>query len=221
MTDTIAVPKTVTPVAASPVLRILAKVITYLFHPLFISSYVMAFLIFFHPFAFASFDHRAKVLKFINIAYVDAFLPLFSVFLAWRLKLIPSMLLRDQKERIIPYIIVMIFYWWSWRLYANWQEVPVVAIYFLLGAFLAICVAFFCNIFFKISMHAVAMGGTLMFFLLFGFHDAYASGLYIAVALLAAGLVCSSRLILSAHSGFEVWVGLLAGMATQWVAWYV
>ncbi|HEV9036805.1 MAG TPA: hypothetical protein VGQ51_09295 [Puia sp.] len=219
MTDTTVAARTDTPVAASPIIRILAKGITYLFHPLFITTYVMGFLIFFHPFAFVSFDHKDKVLKFINIVFCDAFLPLFSVFLMWRLQFVQSMLVRSQKDRTIPYMMAMIFYWWTWHLYQNWEEVPVSAIHFLLGAFLAICVAFFCNIFFKISMHSVAMGGALMFFVLFGFTDTYASGLYIAVALLLTGLVCSSRLILAEHSGFEVWTGLLAGMVTQLVAW--
>jgi hypothetical protein len=219
MTDTIAATEMGPPATASPVFRVIAKGITYLFHPLFISAYVMGFLIFLHPFAFVSFDQRDKVFKFVSIVFNTAFLPLFSVFLMWRLQFVGSLQLREQKDRIIPYMAAMIFYWWNWHLYQNWQEVPASAIHFLLGAFLAICVAFFCNIFFKISMHAVAMGGALIFFVLLGFNDAYGSGLYIAVALLAAGLVCSSRLILGAHSGFEVWTGLLAGAVTQWVAW--
>ena len=218
MTDNIAATKTDPPVTVSPIVRILAKGITYLFHPLFISTYVMGFLIFFHPYAFASFDHRAKVFRFISIFFTDTFLPLFSVFLMWRLRFVQSMLLRTQRDRIIPYITAMIFYFWTWDLYRNWNDVPT-ALHFVTGAFFAVCVAFFCNIFFKISMHAVAMGGALMFFVLFGFNDVYASGLYIAVALLLTGLVCSSRLALSAHSGFEVWAGLIAGMVTQLVGW--
>lgn len=219
MTDTIAASKTDSPVAVGPVIRMLAKTITYLFHPLFISVYVMGFLIFLHPYAFVSFDHRAKVLRFVSIAFTDTFLPLVSVFLMWRLQFVQSMLLRTQRDRVIPYMTVMIFYFWTWNLYRNWNDVPE-GLHFVLGAFLAVCVAFFCNIFFKISMHAVAMGGALMFFVLLGFNDAYASGLYIAVALLATGLVCSSRLILSAHSGYEVWMGLLVGLGTQLMGWY-
>lgn len=219
MTDTIVAARTEAPVVSSPTIRGLARLFTYLFHPLFITMYVMGFLIFFHPYAFAGFDHRDKVLRFISIAFCDTFLPLFSVFLLWRLQFLPSMQLRTQKDRIIPYIAAMTFYFWTWYLYHNWTDVPASARHFVTGAFFAVCVAFFCNIFFKISMHAVAMGGALLFFVLFGFTDPYASGLYIAVALLLAGLVCSSRLILSAHSGFEVWAGLVAGMLTQWIAW--
>ena len=203
----------------NPALRAIAHIISYLFHPLFISAYVMAFLIFFHPYAFAGFDRQTKIFRFITIILSNTFLPLFAVFLMWRLKLIKSPFLRTEKDRLIPYIVAMTFYWWAWMVFKNLPDMPQLAIHFLLGAFLAICGGWICNIFFKISMHAIAMGGALMFFLLFGFYDEFGSGLYIAVALLLTGLVCTSRLLLSAHSGFEVWVGLFVGMLAQLIAW--
>lgn len=204
---------------ANVVLRGAAHVISYIFHPLFISAYVMGYLIFFHPYAFAAFDERTKVFRIINVVFCNTFLPLFAVALMKGLGLINSMMLRTVKDRIVPYIVVMTFYFWSWWVFKNLPDMPGLSIHFLLGAFLAVCAGFFCNIFFKVSMHAIAMGGALMFFYLFGFHDAFGSGLYIAVALLSTGLVCTSRLILGVHTGFEVWAGLFVGMLTQYIAW--
>lgn len=220
MTDIVATTDKIDPqTPANPLVRGLAHLFSYLFHPLFINAYVMGFLIFFHPYAFAAFDHRDKVFRFLNIVFNNTFLPAFSVFLMWRLKFVQSIMLRTQKDRIIPYMAAMIFYWWAWNVFRNLEDIPAMAVHFLLGSFLAVCGAFFCNIFYKVSMHAVAMGGALMFFVLFGFHDVYGSGLYIALALLFTGLVCSSRLILSTHSAFDVWSGLLVGLLTQLVAW--
>jgi len=203
----------------SPVLRFFAHLVSYLFHPLFISAYVMGFLIFLHPYAFSGFEHKIKVLRFLHIVLFNALFPAFSVFLLWRLKFIDSMLLRTVKERIVPYMIAMIFYWWTWNVFKHLEDAPPVAVHFLLGAFLAICGGWFCNIYYKVSMHAIAMGGALMFFFLFSFSDVYASGLYLSVALVLTGLVCTSRLILSAHNGFEVWSGLFVGMLAQYIAW--
>ena len=87
----------------------------------------------------------------------------------------------------------MIFYWWTWDVFKNLADIPEMAIHFLLGSFLAICGAWFCNIWFKISMHAIAMGSALMFFFLFTFSDSYASGLYLSIVLLATGLACVPR----------------------------
>ncbi len=204
-------------------LRLLAHVISYVFHPIFISAYVIGFLIFFHPYAFAGVDPTIKVFRFLNIFVYNSLFPLFAVFLLWRLQLgVQSMQLRTMKERIIPYTIAMIFYWWTWHVYANLPDIPPippVAIHFLLGAFLGVCGAWIFNIYFKISMHAIAVGGLTMFFFLFSFQDTYASGLYLSVVVLITGAVCTARLVLSDHSPFEVWAGLITGLLLQWIAW--
>jgi hypothetical protein len=178
----------------------------------------MGFLLFFHPGAFTGYEHKMKVLRFLHVFLVNALFPAFSVFLLWRLELISSIFLRTTRERIIPYVIVMVFYFWTWYVFRN-LDIPAFAVHFSLGAFLAICGAWMCNIYFKISMHATALGGALMFFFLFSFTDEYASGLYLSLVLLVTGLVCTARLIGSDHTAFEVWSGLFIGLMAQWIAW--
>jgi hypothetical protein len=204
----------------SRVTRFCASLFSYVFHPLFISSYVMAFLIFVHPVAFSAFDPATKKLRFLNIVLCNVLFPAFAVFLMWKLKLfIQSIFLRTEKERIIPYVIAMVFYWWTWDLYHNWSDAPPLAVHFLLGSFLALCGAWVCNIYFKISMHTIAMGSALMFFFLFSFSDDYASGLYLSIVLVLTGLVATSRLIVSDHSNFEIWSGVFIGMLAQFIGW--
>jgi hypothetical protein len=204
----------------NPFIRFLAIFFSYLFHPLFIASYVIYFLLFIHPLAFAGFDHRIKIFRFITVSVFTAFFPFFSVFLVWRLKLgVQSIRLHTQKERIIPYAISMIFYWWVWNVFRNLPDSPIVSVHFLLGSFLAVCSAWFCNIYFKISMHAIAMGGLAMFFFLFSMSDGFTSGIYLSIAILIAGIVCTSRLMLSAHTYFEIYFGFFIGMLTQFIAW--
>lgn len=203
----------------NPILRFLAQLVSFLLHPLFITTYVMGFLIFLHPSTFMGIDPQTKVLRFLHILVFNALFPAFSVFLLWRLKFIQSVFLRTAKERIWLYLIAMIFYWWSWNVFKNLADSPPVTVHFLLGAFLAICGAWMCNIYYKISMHAIAMGGALMFFLLFSFTDEYASGLYLSVALLATGMVCTARFLCSDHSPFQIYSGLFIGLLSQWIAW--
>jgi len=205
--------------STNPVIRFLAKLVSFLLHPLFITTYVMGFLIFIHPYAFTGFDHRTKVLRFLHILIFNAMFPAFAVFLLWRLQFIKSIFLRTAKERIWLYLIAMIFYWWSWNVYKNLPDSPAVAVHFLLGAFLAVCGAWMCNIYFKISMHAIAMTGALMFFFLYSFSDPYASGLYLSLALLATGLVCTARFLCSDHTPFQVYSGLIIGLLAQYIGW--
>lgn len=181
----------------------------------------MAFLIFVHPLAFSEFDHMTRVFRLVTIVSCNVFFPLFSVFIMWRLGLfVASMYLRDQKERIVPYIVAMIFYFWTWYTFKNLPDTPLIAIQFLAGSFLALIGAFLCNIYFKISIHTVALGNALLFFLLFSFTDGYASGLYLSVVVAVTGLVATSRLLAGAHSSAEVWLGLFVGMLAQLIGWY-
>ena len=207
------------PGTKNPVIRFFAHAFSIIFHPLFITTYVIAFLIYVHPFAFSGFEDSMKFFRFLSVFFTSLFLPLFSVFIAWRLGLVQSIQLRTTKDRIIPYAIVMFFYFWVWYVFNNQGLNPPASIHFLLGSFLAICGAWMCNIYYKISMHAIAMGGLAMFFLLFSFHDPYASGVYLSLAVLVAGIVCTSRLIVSDHSPFDIYSGLFVGVLAQWIAW--
>jgi hypothetical protein len=76
-----------------------------------------------------------------------------------------------------------------------------------------------CTIFYKVSLHAVAMGGLITFFILFGNEDPYVSGLYLVLPILVGGIVCSSRLILGAHTRFEIVTGFFVGIFAQSAAW--
>ena len=202
-----------------PLIRFLAQSFSVLFHPLFIASYTIYFLIYIHPSAFVGYDERTRFFRMLSVVLFTLIFPAFSTFLAWRLKFIKSLYLHTQRDRIIPYALCMFFYWWTWYVFRNLPEIPPVAVDFLLGSFLAICAAWFGNIFFKISMHAIAMGGLLMFFLLFVFNDSYASGLYLSIAVLIAGAVCTSRFIVSDHSSKEIYAGLIIGLIAQVIGW--
>jgi hypothetical protein len=202
-------------------LRILANIISVVFHPLFITSYVAAFLIYLHPYAFAGDNERVKIFRLIMVIFNTAFIPLFSVFLMWRLGLIQSLLLRSTKERIIPYVAAMICYFWAWLVTRNRMDSPDYFVHFMLGTFLAICLAFMLNIYIKVSMHTIAMGGLVTFFLMQAFAQEETTGLYFSIAAIIAGLVGTARLIVSDHRPAEVYLGYFAGAACQLIAlWF-
>jgi hypothetical protein len=199
--------------------RFFAYFFSFLFHPLLISSYVFAFLIYLHPSAFEGVDQRIKNLRMFSMILFTIFFPVLSLFLAWRLKLIKSLSLESRQDRLIGFIVTMFFYFWASYVFRNLPDTPPVATHFVLGTFLAVCGAWMCTIFYKVSLHAVAMGGLICFFILFGHDDPYVSGLYLVMPILIAGIVCSARLILGAHNRFEMITGFLVGILAQSVAW--
>jgi hypothetical protein len=202
-------------------IRWASEFISFVFHPLFVASYVSAFLIFVHPSTFAGFDHSQKVFRFISIFFSSCFLPFFSIFLCRRLGFVQSIYLKTTRDRIIPYAIVMIFYFWIWYVFKNQPDNPAPAVRLLLGCFLAVCGGWMCNIYFKISMHAIAAGGLVAFAILFSLNEPYASGTYMSVAVLVAGLICTARFLVSDHSPKDIYSGLGIGMLAQLIAWMV
>ena len=203
----------------SRLLRAVAHFFSIVFHPLLISTYVFAFLIYVHPSAFVGMDKHTKDLRMISVILDTVFYPAFSLFLAWRLKLIKSLSLNSRQDRLIGFIITMFFYFWTSYVFRNHADTPSVAAHFVLGTFLVVCATWMCTIFYKVSLHAAAMGGLVSFFILYGQTDPYVSGLYLAVPILIAGIVCSSRLILGSHNWFEMISGFIAGILAQSAGW--
>jgi hypothetical protein len=204
----------------SRILRLLAHFFSILFHPLLITSYVFAFLEYVHPAVFEGMDAHTKSLRLISVVLYTIFFPGLSLFLAWRLKLIKGMALKSRNDRLVGFIVTMFFYFWTSYVLRNLQDTPPVAARFVLGSFLVVCATWMCTIFYKVSLHAAAMGGVLAFFILFAQSDPYVSGTYITIPILIAGIVCSSRLILGAHNRFEMASGFMVGALAQVIAWF-
>ena len=202
----------------SPAIRFPAQIVSVLLHPLFVPVYITAFLAYIHPLVFAGLNDFDKA-RFLASVFVNlTLLPAVTVFLLRRLKFIQSIQLNTQKERIIPYAAALIFSFWAWNVFRNVTYAPTAFVQFLLGTFIAVIAAWLANIYFKISMHALAAGGMLYFITNICLQLDGGSGLYIAVAIFLAGIVCTSRLIVSAHRPFEIYAGLILGAASQWIA---
>ena len=204
-----------------PVLRIGAKIISYVFHPLFLPTYVFFWLLLRFPYEFAGITPMALFARKITVFWMTAFFPAFAVFLLWRLKFIDSIYLKTQRERIAPYIISMIFYWWMWYLSRNFTDQPVVLKFYFFSIFIATTAGLMCNTFFKISMHAMGVGGLLVFAVFTAFYYKLYLGADLSIVMIIAGMVCTVRLILSEHSNFEIYAGLVVGIFCQLIAIWV
>lgn len=219
-TDTIGTSETVA-IKQPKVLTFFGKILSFIFHPLFIPVYVTLYLLFIHPYLFAGFPTVVKLQRAVSIFFNMTFIPGFAVFLMWQLKLIDSLQLRTPKERIIPYASAIIFYFWGWYAMSRQPDNPEAFVSFLQGAFFGVCGAWIININSKISMHTTAMGGLVAFMLLFSFTDDHASGLYLSIAILIAGLVGSARLLVSDHSRLEIIQGYVIGALGMLMAWWI
>jgi hypothetical protein len=209
------------PLPQSRSLRLLGKLVSYVFHPLFIPFYVIAYLVYIHPYAFSSLQEKQKMMKLISFFVITVFFPALTVFLLWRLKFADSIFLRTQKERIIPYVATITYFFWAWYVSKNQLENPPALIFFCLGLFICASVALMANNYFKISMHGLGVGGAMAFFILLAWATTEPMGLPVSIATTITGLVCTSRLLISDHHPAEVYWGLSVGALSQYVAWWI
>lgn len=205
-------------------LRMGATAISIFFHPLLLLLYAFILLAWSNPFLFGEtnfqrvFASKANSLLFIWLIIFSFFVPLLSVFIMKALGLIKDFGMSDKSDRIGPYIITGMLYIVIFVNFNNNPTIPGELRIFSLGATIGLFMAFFINLFSKISMHTVGMGGFLaMVFIILA--RSYAGNEYILVlAILIAGLVGTARMILAAHEAVDIYGGYFIGFLSQFVA---
>ena len=203
----------------SVAVRMPAHFFSYVFHPLFVPLYVISFLVFFHPSYFAGFTPYEKYKVLLTTALNTIFFPAFTVLLMKGLGFIKSVFLRTQQDRIGPYLSSMIFYFWTaWVFFKTEPQLALILPSFMTGVFLTTVVGLLSNIYFKISMHAMGMGGMLGLFLIIMVYNTMLMTWPLSAALLITGIVCTSRLIVSDHTIKEIYAGLFFGLLCQLAA---
>jgi len=201
-------------------LRFSAQFISYIFHPLFIPTYFILYLIQIIPFEFVGITDWQLKLKVFSVFWLTAFFPAFAVFLLWRLKLSNSIFLKTQKERVIPYVITMFFYWWMYYLSRTFSDQPLALKFFYFGIFIASSLGLIANNFIKVSLHAMGISGLLTAVLLVSVYYPINNIIWVIIAAFLASIVVSARMIVSDHSKQELIIGFGIGVLTQVIAYF-
>ena len=201
------------------VVKYIAHLLSYVLHPLFIPTYFFLFLMQVLPFEFVGISEWQLKMRLFSVAWLTAFFPAFAVFLLWRLKLSDSIFLRTQKERIIPYVITMFFYWWMYYLSRNFTDQPIALKFFYLGIFVASAIGMTVNNFMKVSLHAMGIAGLTTAVILVSVFYPVNNAVWVLLAILLTALVISARLVVSDHTKKELIVGLFIGLFTQVAAY--
>jgi hypothetical protein len=200
-------------------IRLAANVISVVFHPLFIPVYLSAFLIYVNP-IFPALEASDKAILLVRFIVMYTVFPLATVLLLRALGFAKTVVLRTQKDRIIPYVACGLYYFWMWYVLHNQPELGKEVVLLALAIFLASSGGLFANSYFKVSMHAISVGVLATYMLLLGFILPVSLGFYISIAFLITGAVCTARLLTSDHHPVEVYGGLFIGILAQLIAFY-
>jgi len=199
---------------------LIPKIISYICHPVFM-PFLMTLVLYYT--GKSGFITMANTQPFWlgAIALNTIFFPLIATLLMRKLGFIQSIYMEEPKDRIIPLIATMIFYFWAYQVVKT-GAAPLPLRVLLLGCFWGIIATFMINIFYKISMHAVAAGGAVGILVVVMLTGAVNMLLPFLASLVIAGIIGTSRLLLGAHKPFEIWMGYITGIAVQLGAmWYL
>lgn len=210
----------------------LARLFSYLFHPIFVISYFLLILILVNPIAFG-YGSKTTDLLVISVVALTVGFPMLVIFMLRGLGMIESIEMKDPTERIGPLIATGLFYLWLFVNIKNNPNVPLAFSMMVLGSTIGLFVGFFLNNFFKISLHSIGAGGiaTAMIVLKVFFSYEYFSvqlgalgnynikvDLLLFLSIIISGLIGTCRLYLGAHKSPEVLIGYLVGIISQLIA---
>ena len=187
----------------------LAKIIAVIFHPLLMPVYGMA-IIFSAPTLFGYLPITVKKLLFLIMLVNNVLLPLSLLPFFFHRNIISSWSIIERKERNIPLIITTILYCATSYIIFRFP-IPVFLKSFIFAtAFLSLIVTVI-NFWWKISLHSVGAGALIALVLILSLKMFTPLMWYLISAIIAGGLVLSSRLKLNFHNPQQVWIGIFTG----------
>ncbi len=193
-------------------MRIAAKIISFVFHPLLMATYLIIVLGKFFPIMLMiGPDHIWLITSFVfGFTFV---VPAVNLLLFRYLGSIQSLHFETRQERVLPFIFISLMY--GLVAFLFYYKLPFSANFNKLMLIVAalVVMATIITLFYKVSLHSLAMGGFIgILFPLIRFSSALLLPTTIIIALM--GVVISSRLMLGAHTPRETLVGSLAGILT-------
>lgn len=150
----------------------------------------------------------------LRVFMLTAVSPLIAMVVLKTFGYISSYDMPNRKERIIPLLLTVLLY--SISLIYFWRDRQIMILLIMIGVTLSVLITTIVTHFTKISIHAVGMGGLLS---VLATELYWISNIFNAsvILILIAGLVCTARLYLKAHTPRQVWWGFALGFSTVFI----
>ena len=187
----------------------LAKIVSVVFHPLFMPVYGLAILIS-APTFLRYLPVEAKRIIFMVVVINNVLIPLSLLpFLRYR-NIISSYHIGDRKERIIPLLTASILYCTTSFIVFRFQ-VPFFLKSFIFATSVVAIVISMINFWWKISIHATGAGALTATVIALAFRMHTPLTFYLLAVIILSGVILSARLRLNSHNPAQVWTGYLTG----------
>ncbi len=193
-------------------MRIAAKIVSIVFHPLLMTTYLVLLLGIFFPQMLLIKTSALKLFALL-VFFVTFVLPALNIVMFKVNGVISSLTLARREERILPFIFISVIY------------SLVTALFFYKGSFgsnfnklmliitALIVISTLITLFYKVSIHSISIWGAVG--ILLPLNKIVEESLLwpTAIIIVIAGIIMSSRLFLNAHTPREILLGAVVGFS--------
>ena len=189
------------------------KIISMVFHPLLIATYLSAILFKQAPDLFPRIIPEVASQFILVIFITTCLMPALSIFLLRSFSYISNLEMTERNERIRPFLFIVAYYAIASYLFKEKLAMGPVFMTVIIGVTILIGLLLIITKWFKISIHATAIWSAV------GFVSAMIVALNLNLGwiyyllVFAAGLTSTSRLYLGYHEPKEVWTGTILGFS--------
>jgi membrane-associated phospholipid phosphatase len=194
----------------------LAKGISIIFHPLLLTTYLVLVLGYFMPEMLRL--QTSQLLPFALVVVIITFiLPGVNLLILKFFGNIKSLTMVTRQDRYVPFIMISVFYVAATIIFYTMQRVSPNFTKLLMIVSALVVTATIITFFFKISVHALAMWGSIGILLPLNKLTLGQLIMPTVLVIIIAGLVMSARLYLQAHTPREILYGSAVGFGLSFL----
>tara|TARA_B100000508_G_scaffold140481_1_gene141686 strand:- start:10315 stop:10929 length:615 start_codon:yes stop_codon:yes gene_type:complete len=197
----------------------LAQIISYVFHPGLMPTLGLVLILNLDSYLRHTIPSNLKLFV-LGLVFINTFVfPVLLLFFLRFRKAISSYQLDNRKERILPFGITCIFYFFTYNLIQKTPLPPIVVSLFL-GMTISVVMAYLTTYFYKISIHMMGISGVLAGLLVL--YLQFSANYFVEIVLVSLvwGLIGYARLKLKKHTAAELYTGVVVGFVSVFIPTY-
>lgn len=195
-------------------MNILARIISYVFHPLLMGTYLFALMVILLPAALYPINASSQLLFLTLFFAITVVLPVCLISFLKIFGSIKSFTLESRQERVLPFFMILILYTTFTYLLTYQNKIDFhdnIFKFLLIIDFLVLAGVLF-TLFYKVSIHAIGIMGLAGILLPLNKESDNTLLLWITIGVVVlAGIIMAARLQLNAHTPRQVLVGAISG----------
>lgn len=192
-------------------MRQAAHLLSLLLHPVWMPTLALLLAFALDPHLTLGFTPKGRWIIIGMVFIMTALFPISSMFMLWRSGVVSALAMPRRSERILPCILVLVYFCMAYYLLRRTPSHPLVLALFA-GIILASAADLLLTLRWKVSLHMTGIGGLIgMVLALMLIHGAWPWAL--PALLVLAGALGTARLLVSGHTPAQVYAGAAIGLA--------